>query len=895
MRIYTFGDGTAEGSADMVSVLGGKGAGLAAMSRIGAPVPPGFTLPTSLCDDFYDGEGALPLGLDAALEAGVAHIEASRGLRFGDPNAPLLVSVRSGAAVSMPGMMDTVLNVGLNDHTVHGLAQRIGPRAAHDCYRRFVEMYAETVMGLDGGLLASVREGVVEAAAVHSVQALSQPLLQGLVQAYLVKVEQETGAPFPQDPIHQLRGAVSGVLSSWDSRRAIQFRRQAGIPERPGTAVTVQSMVFGNLDEASGTGVVFSRDPNTGAQRMVGEFLPRAQGEDVVSGRHTPYLIEPEPHQEIGADPRGEGEWTLSTAMPEVFADLQAMARSLERHFTEVQDIEFTVEEGKLWLLQTRGARLSARAAVVCAVEMEAEGLITADEALGRVEPAQISRLLHPCVDVDARRRILGRGVPASPGAVSGVAIFDPERALEIAKDGTPVILVRVETSTEDLVAMRCSAGVLTARGGMTSHAALVARSMGVCCVAGCADIVVNERGRKFTVRSQGLVVAEGTWITLDGTTGEVILGRAATTPAQLPGAYNTFMRWADARRRLQVMGTLDQPADADEIGAQGAQGVGLCRTEHMFLEPERVSLLHEIVLADSPRDRKAALDRIQPVQRSDFARIFEAVGEAPVIIRLLDLPLNECLPLVEAHLGDLSQRLNLPTEVIEGRIRQLNVDNPALGHRGVRLGLLIPEIYEVQAKAMVDAALDVARRSPIQVVVPVVMAQPELARIRRRLERVVKRHCAAREAPAMALEVGVMVELPRACLIAGALAQEADFLLFGANDLTVSTFGFSRDDGASFLPFYLEREVLKVDPFITLDEEGVGPLIELALGKARATTPGIRFGIAGEQASDPASIRWIERVGIDFICCPPHQIPQARLACAQAAVLEDERTGERT
>ncbi|MFN3197011.1 MAG: pyruvate, phosphate dikinase [Bradymonadia bacterium] len=884
MRIYTFGDGTAEGSADMVSVLGGKGAGLAAMSRIGVPVPPGFTLPTTLCDAFHDGGSQLPGELDALLESGVGHIEAARGLQFGDPTAPLLVSVRSGAAISMPGMMDTVLNVGLNDHTVYGLGQSIGTRAAHDCYRRFVEMYAETVIGLDPTILAHVREGVVEAAAVPSVQALPEPLLMGLVRAYLVRVEEETGEPFPQDPVAQLRGAVAGVLSSWDSRRALQFRRQYAIPERPGTAVTVQAMVFGNLAEASGTGVLFTRDPNTGARSMIGEFLPNAQGEDVVSGRHTPHLIEP--------DEVTPPELTLAVTMPEVHADLQRLAGTLERHFADVQDIEFTVEQGKLWLLQTRSAKLSARAAVVTAVELVEEGLISRDEALMRVEPAQISRLLHPCVDVDARRRILGRGVPASPGAVSGVVVFDPERAVEKSKSGTPVILVRVETSTEDLVAMRASAGVLTARGGMTSHAALVARSMGVCCVAGCADIVVNERGSRFTVRSQGLVVSEGTWITLDGTTGEVILGRAATTPAELPAAYGTLMRWADERRRLDVMGTLDRTADAPEIISEGAGGIGLCRTEPMFLDPARVALLHEMVLAESQGGRRAALDRILPAQRDDFASIFACTADKPVIIRLLDLPLNDFLPTTMAQLEALSKQLKLPVEVLEARVRQLNVDNPALGHRGVRLGLLFPEVYEVQGRAMVEAAIELNRTAPIQVVIPVVVAVPELVRIRRRLERVVKTLCAAREVPLIPLEVGVMVELPRACLIAGELARSADFLLFGANDLTVSTFGFSRDDGAGFLPFYLEREVLKHDPFISLDEEGVGPLIELAIAKARASTPEVRFGIAGEQTSDPDSIRWIERHGVDFICCPPHQIPQARLASAQAAVLHDPPTG---
>jgi pyruvate,orthophosphate dikinase len=657
----------------------------------------------------------------------------------------------------------------------------------------------------------------------------------------------------------------------------VQFRAQNGIADGLGTAVTVQAMVFGNRDDRSCTGVAVTRCPNTGERRLFGEYLPNAQGEDVVRGTVTPLPIE--------ARDAGPGQRALETAMPEAFSALAEVAARLERHYRDVQDVEFTVESGRLWMLQTREAKRSARAAVRIAVEMADEGLITRDEAIGRVEPSRLARLLHPSVDLQARRRVIGRGLPASPGAVSGVAVFDPEEVVRRAEAGERVILVRVETSTEDLAAMRAAVGILTARGGMTSHAALVARGMGRCAVTGCADIEVDERRGRLTVRNQGLTIEAGTMLTLDGTTGEVILGEAATSPADPPASFRTLMTWADDRRRLSVLGNADTAADAEACLAHGASGIGLCRTEHMFLEADRVSFVREMILADDDRSRRAALDAILPILREDFRRILAVMQGRPVAIRLLDLPLHEFLTEVPSELADVATRLGTPLDVLVYKVRTLRPENPMLAHRGCRLGLTFPEVYEVQVRAIVEAALDVGATGDLRIIVPMVVATEEMARLRRRIRSHAARVCEERNAPLLSFSVGAMIEVPRACLIADQLAAVSDFFLFGTNDLTMTTFGTHLDDASRFLPFYLDNEILTADPFAHLDRDGVGALVALAVERGRRARPGLVCGLTGAQMGDPASIELCHELNIDFVSCPPHLVPVARLAAARAAI----------
>jgi pyruvate,orthophosphate dikinase len=878
MRIYTFGETTDAPVEDAHLRLGRKGAGLAEMARLGVPVPPGFTLPSEICLAYFaDGEALLDT-IWSEVERGLAHVERLRGERFGDADRPLLVSVRSGAAVSMPGMMDTVLDVGLTPETLEALAQSTGDRRfALDTWRRFIENYAPVVLGVDADALVATRRELTAEFARSGIAADDSTVQTAIVAAYLRLVESETGRPFPLDPREQLRTAIAGVFRSWNTRRAIQYRQLNGIDHRLGTAVTVQAMVFGNRDDRSCTGVAITRCPNTGERRLFGEYLPNAQGEDVVRGGVTPLPIE--------ASDAAAGVASMERAMPEAYAELRRVVGDLERHYRDVQDIEFTVESGRLWMLQTREAKRSVRAAVRIAVEMADEGLISRDEAICRVEPARLQRLLHPSVDVQARRRVIARGLPASPGAVSGVAVFDPEAAVRRAEAGERVILVRVETSTEDLTAMRAAVGILTARGGMTSHAALVARGMGRCAVTGCADIAVNERAGKMTIRNQNLVVETGTMLTLDGTTGEVILGEVATSPAAPPATFKTLMGWADARRRLAVRGNADNVADAEEAVAHGAEGIGLCRTEHMFLEADRVTYVREMILADDDRSRRAALDKILPVQREDFRRIFEVMKDQPVAIRLLDLPLHEFLTEAPAELAIVADRLRTPLDVLVYKVRTLKPENPVLGHRGCRLGLTFPEVYEVQVRAIVEAALDVQTIGELQIVVPMVVAAEEMNRLRRRIRAHAARVCEERNAPLPAFTVGAMIEVPRACMIADQLAQVSDFFLFGTNDLTMTTFGTHRDDASRFLPFYLENEVLPADPFVTLDREGVGGLIALAVERGRRTRPSLVCGLTGSQISDPASVELCHQLNIDYVSCPPHHVPIARLAAAQAAV----------
>ena len=872
MRVYTFGNGAAEGRADMVARLGGKGAGLAGMSRLGVDVPPGFTIPTEACQAFFTQGGQLPEGLWTEIERGLTHIESIRGRHFGDLSAPLLVSVRSGAAVSMPGMMDTILNVGLSAAAVPVLgAETKNLRFALDSRRRLLEMYAEIALGLDPGLLLNARDEVLEMARCHTVSELSEPILAGLIATYEAQLSKR-GHSVPEAPKQQLREAVCGVFSSWNTRRARRFRAQEGISDDLGTAVTVQAMVFGNLGESSATGVAFTRDPNTGEPCLFGEYLPNAQGEDVVSGRHTPLSLT---KNDVGCRPAE----SLEVKSPEVFAQLEAAARLLEQKLGDVQDIEFTIEQGKVWMLQTRSAHRSVRAAVRTAVDMVDEGLIDQRRALLRVEPERLARLLHPSVDVHAHRKVLARGLPASPGAVSGVVIFDPEEVVRRSQAGERVILVRVETSAEDMEAIRAAVGVLTSRGGMTSHAALVARGLERSCVTGCADIIVNERENLFMVRNEGVIIERDTVITLDGSSGEVILGEVATIPADPPPAYGILMGWADEVRRLKVHVNADHLQEATSGLAYHADGIGLSRTEHMFLEGERLKLMHELVFADGARARAGVVARLLPIQREDFSALFKEAGDRLVGIRLLDIPLHDVVSDDRRELAETAKRLELPVDVLVTRARQLRAANPLLGHRGCRLGLTFPEVYEVQVRAAFEAALTAEIPPTLQIIIPLVTAAEEMRRLRRRIEHIAKQVARGRT---LDFTIGPMVESPRACLLADELVEFSDFLLFGINDLTSAVFYIHRDDAGRYLPFYLENDILEADPFVEMDRS-VATLIRGAITRARAKKPGLLCGLSGAQANSARTVALCHQLGLDYVTCAAHRVPIARLAAAQA------------
>lgn len=880
MRVYTFGNGAAEGRGDMVALLGGKGAGLAEMSRIGAPVPPGFTLTTDACRAFYaEGGRELPAAARAEIARGIAHIEAQTGLELGDPNAPLLVSVRSGAAVSMPGMMDTILDVGLTRATIDGLAHRgTGLRFALDSYRRLIEMYAHIALDLEPSRLMSVRDEVLALFGRDSTAELDEAMLRGLVGAY-EKALADEGVTLPA-PEKQVEDAIMGVFRSWNTRRAVNYRRMQGIPDDLGTAVTVQSMVFGNLGADSGTGVAFTRNPNTGDRRLTGEYLPDAQGEDVVGGAAA---VRPLTERDHGA-----GE-SLETWAPETYNELSALALRLESHFAEMQDLEFTIENGRVWMLQTRAAQRSVRAAVKIAVDMEREGLIACDEAIRRVDADSLTRLLHPSVDAHARPRVLARGLPASPGAVSGQAVFDPDEAVRRAAAGDRVILIRVETSTHDIEAIRAAHGVLTSRGGLTSHAALVARGLGTCCVTGCADLLIDERRGRFKVRNGTQVIESGMWLTLDGSTGEVILGQVATSPADPPESFGVLMAWADERRKVQVLANADDGPAAEQGKQLGADGVGLCCTEHMFLGEDRLGLVQALVLAPTAATRRAEVARILPRQRRDFTALLKAAPDRAVGIRLLDLPLHAFMPRDPAGLQDVADRLSTSVQQVISRAERLRTENPLLGHRGCRLGLTFPELYEVQVRALFEAAVDAGGHEGIEVIIPLVTSSEEMLRLRRRIAHIARQVASERGVDAIPHTVGAMIELPQSCLVAGQIAEVADFFLFGTNDLTVMTFGLNRDDAGRFLPFYVDNDVLPADPFLRMDLRTVGRLIEIAVADARARRPGFRCGLAGAHAGEARTVRWAHELGLDYVTCSPHRVPIARLAAAQAAL----KTGE--
>ena len=879
--IYRFGGGVSDGEAGNKELLGGKGANLAEMASIGLPVPPGFTIATPACA-LHDGKGArFRAALAGEVESGIAHVEAIVGKGFGDPADPLLVSVRSGARVSMPGMMDTVLNLGLNDETVRGLAAASGDaRFAWDSYRRFIQMYADVVLGVDHGLFEEALEIAKEDKGVHLDTDLAAEDWERLTARYKEIVEEELGRAFPSDPREQLWGAIEAVFGSWQSERAKTYRRLHHIPGDWGTAVNVQAMVFGNMGETSATGVAFTRDPATGEAAYYGEYLINAQGEDVVAGIRTPQYL-----TRAGREKAGASAPSMEETLPEVYAQLAAVFDRLERHYRDMQDIEFTVERGKLWMLQTRSGKRTAKAALRIAVEMAREGLISEDEAVLRVDPQALDQLLHPTLDPAAPREVIAKGLPASPGAATGAAVFDADTAEARAAAGEKVILVRVETSPEDIHGMHAAQGILTARGGMTSHAAVVARGMGRPCVSGASGLGIDYPAR--LMRVGGREVREGAILTLDGATGEVMLGEVPTIQPELSGDFGVLMGWADSKRRLRVRANAETPGDCRAAREFGAQGIGLCRTEHMFFDAERIANVRQMILAADEAGRRAALDKLLPAQREDFAEIFRIMAGLPVTIRLLDPPLHEFLPHREEEFAEVAQASGLDVETLRRRAADLAESNPMLGHRGCRLGITYPEIYEMQARAIFEAALEVAGEGepPLpEIMVPLVATRAELAIVKALIDRTAAA-VFAEAGKKVAYQVGTMIELPRAALRAGDIAGEAEFFSFGTNDLTQTALGVSRDDAARFLSAYVEQGIFARDPFVSIDVEGVGELISIAVERGRAARPALKLGICGEHGGDPASIAFCESAGLDYVSASPYRVPIARLAAAQAAL----------
>ncbi|MGE0094325.1 MAG: pyruvate, phosphate dikinase [Alphaproteobacteria bacterium] len=885
--VYGFGDGKADGRADMRALLGGKGANLAEMSNIGLPVPPGFTISTEVCTWFYANGNKYPADLKDQVAAALKSVEASVGAKFGDAENPLLVSVRSGARASMPGMMDTVLNLGLNEKTVEGLAKRSGdPRFAYDSYRRFIQMYADVVLEIDRYGFEEILEQEKEELGVTLDTELDAKALKKLVAAYKAKVAEARGKPFPEDVHEQLWGAIGAVFGSWMNQRAITYRRLHAIPEDWGTAVNVQAMVFGNMGDDCATGVAFTRNPSTGERLLYGEFLVNAQGEDVVAGIRTP-----QPLTNAGKATSGGGRPSMEEVMPDAFHALVDVQARLEAHYRDMQDIEFTVQQGKLWMLQTRSGKRTAQAALKVAVDMVKEGVIKEGEALQRLEPTALDQLLHPRLDPKAERKVIARGLPASPGAASGFVTFTADEAERRAAAGDPVILVRLETSPEDIHGMHAAQGIVTARGGMTSHAAVVARGMGRPCVAGAGELKIDAGAG--TMSAGAVAVRAGDRITIDGASGQIMLGAVATIQPELTGDFATVMGWADKVRRLKVRANADQPVDAEAARRFGAEGIGLCRTEHMFFDETRIVAMREMILAGDEAGRRRALAKILPMQRQDFIGLFEVMAGLPVTIRLLDPPLHEFLPHSEADMAAVAKAAGVDVALVRQRAQRLYESNPMLGHRGCRLGITYPEIYEMQARAIFEAAVEAGKKSgkPVvpEVMVPLVGVKKELDILKAVIDRVageVKKATGAK----LDYLVGTMIELPRAALRAKEIAETAEFFSFGTNDLTQTTFGLSRDDAGNFLDSYLRQGIVEQDPFVSLDIDGVGELVKIAAERGRAARKDLKLGICGEHGGDPASIRFCEVVGLDYVSCSPYRVPIARLAAAQAALARFER-----
>jgi pyruvate,orthophosphate dikinase len=880
--VYRFGAGKAEGRADMRNLLGGKGANLAEMSSLGLPVPPGFTITTEVCTYYYANNQAYPAGLEKDVEEALAAVESTVGTKFGDETNPLLVSVRSGARVSMPGMMDTVLNLGLNDTTVEGLARHAGDaRFAYDSYRRFIQMFGNVVLGVDHHHFEEILELEKEDRGLALDTELPPEALQKIIGAYKAKVQAETGKPFPQDPKAQLWAAIGAVFGSWQTQRAITYRRLHSIPEDWGTAVNVQAMVFGNMGEDCATGVAFTRNPSNGENAFYGEYLVNAQGEDVVAGIRTPQHL-----TLAGKKVNRSTLPAMEEVMPKLFAELDQVRHKLEAHYRDMQDIEFTVQRGTLYMLQTRGGKRTAAAALKVAVDMVKEGLIDQKEAIKRIDPASLDQLLHPMLDPKAPRKVIARGLPASPGAAGGHAVFTADEAEDRASKGEKVILVRAETSPEDIHGMHAAVGILTTRGGMTSHAAVVARGMGRPCVSGAGDLRIDANARTMKVRD--VVVRDGDLITIDGGTGEVMLGEVPTIQPELSGDFATLMGWADSVRKLKVRTNAETPLDARTARRFGAEGIGLCRTEHMFFDGNRIVAMREMILADDENGRRKALARIQPMQQADFVELFQIMRGLPVTIRLLDPPLHEFLPHTDAEMAEVAAAAGIELEAVRYRAAMMKEANPMLGHRGCRLGITFPEIYEMQARAIFEAAAQVKKENgetaEPEIMIPLVAMPKELEVLKEVIDRVAAEVAKARGI-ATAYSVGTMIELPRAALLAGEIAKSAQFFSFGTNDLTQTTYGLSRDDAARFLQAYERKGLLPQDPFVTIDTQGVGELVRIATERGRKTRPDLKLGICGEHGGDPASIRFCAEVGLDYVSCSPYRVPIARLAAAQAAL----------
>ncbi|PPD46075.1 MAG: pyruvate, phosphate dikinase [Methylocystis sp.] len=880
--VYSFSAGRAEGSAAMRDLLGGKGANLAEMSALGLPVPPGFTITTEVCAHFYAQDHSFPAELEAQVEAAMNEIGRVAGHAFNDPKWPLLVSVRSGARASMPGMMDTVLNLGLNDETVEALANYSGDaRFAWDCYRRFIEMYSSVVLGVEHHIFEEALEELKDSKGLALDTQLSADDWRAVVERFKAIVEANAGESFPQEPRAQLWGAIRAVFASWMNHRATVYRHLHNIPESWGTAVNVQAMVFGNMGANSATGVAFTRNPSTGVKELYGEYLMNAQGEDVVAGLRTP-----QPLTEVASRATSGEKISLEAAMPKIFGEFSAVADKLERHYRDMQDMEFTVERGKLWMLQTRGGKRTARAALKLAVDMANEGLITREEAILRVEPTSLDQLLHPTIDPAARRDILATGLPASPGAAFGEIVFNPEEAETLATSGRKVILVRTETSPEDIHGMHAAEGILTARGGMTSHAAVVARGMGKPCVTGAGMLRIDYDEQCFTVA--GKRFAKGDKITIDGSAGHVIAGEVKMQRPELTGEFAVLMGWADEVRRLKVRANAETPSDARAARRFGAEGIGLARTEHMFFEGERIVAVREMILADDAEGRRAALDKLLPMQREDFKHLFEIMAGLPVTIRLLDPPLHEFLPHTDTEMAAVARAMGADPVKLRRRALQLSEFNPMLGFRGVRLAVVFPEIVDMQARAIFEAAIEAGistgEAAQIEIMAPLVFARAELDLVKARVDAMaalVEEETGIRPG----YHIGTMIELPRAALRAGEIAPSADFFSFGTNDLTQTTLGISRDDAGTFLNAYVEKGLLPHDPFVSIDQEGVGELVSIGCQRARAARPEIALGVCGEHGGDPASVAFFEKIGLDYVSCSPFRVPIARLAAAQAAL----------
>ncbi len=881
--VYGFGSQGTDGNSSMRNLLGGKGANLAEMASLGLPVPPGFTISTDVCTHFYDQDG-YPEELVAHVEAALQAVEGVVGTKFGCSENPLLLSVRSGSRVSMPGMMDTVLNLGLNDETVAGLAKQSGDeRFAWDSYRRFIQMYGDVVLGVDHHEFEDVIDTYKRDNALKQDTDITAQGWKEIVDEYKQVIEDDLGHPFPSDPKEQLWGAIGAVFESWMVPRAVTYRRIHEIPASWGTAVNVQAMVFGNMGDDCATGVAFTRDPSTGENYFYGEYLINAQGEDVVAGIRTPQSL-----TKYGREKEGSDALSMEETMPEVFAALDDLRHKLERHFRDIQDIEFTVQKGHLYMLQTRSGKRSAKAALKIAVDMVEEGMIGEEEALLRLDPSSLDQLLHPTLDPDAAKEILTRGLPASPGAACGAVVFTSDEAETRTNAGEKILLCRQETSPEDIHGMHASVGILTSRGGMTSHAAVVARGMGTPCVAGAGELHIDAHAKKIRIGDRE--IHEGDIITIDGSTGDVILGSVETLQPELCGDFETVMRWADARRRMKVRTNAETALDSQTARNFGAEGIGLCRTEHMFFDAQRIQNVREMIFAKSIEERRVALNKLLPEQRSDFAALFEIMQGLPVTVRLLDPPLHEFLPHEQADIEVFAKAAGLDIKAVQRRLDDLKETNPMLGHRGCRLGVTYPEIYAMQARAIFEGALIAAEKTGAAVIpeimIPLVATRKELALMRDVVENEAEAVFAEKD-NSLEYIVGTMIELPRAALTADEIAYEADFFSFGTNDLTQTTLGMSRDDAANFLPAYIGAGIFECDPFASLDIDGVGRLIELAKFGGRSTNPNLKLGICGEHGGDPASIAFCEKVGLDYVSCSPYRVPIARLAAAQVAIRE--------